>query len=174
MNKPMSSLRPLPLAAGLLSFAAAIGASLPAAAAPGPDLTVTAVDASGMVTDPQTLEVAGLVTATVKNAGDTTTGAGFSVVFFADLDKNGAFDPATDSVLGVTSTGPLLDGAEATVSAFVSGAPSRRATRPTTPHTPDRPASSSPASAAARACPSPPSSSGRGRAAPSCRAPSTS
>jgi hypothetical protein len=120
--KPFSRLRSFSFVAGLLSFAAAFGLARPASADPAPDLTVTAVDATGMVTDPQTLEVAGLVTATVKNAGDAPTGAGFSVVFFADLDKNGSFDPAFDAVLGTTSTGPLPVSAEATVSAFVSGA----------------------------------------------------
>jgi hypothetical protein len=92
-----------------------------AASAGDPDLGITAVDASGMTGDWQTVEVGGTASAQVVNRGAAGTG-GFDVVFFADVDANGAFDAGIDAVLATTNVDGLASGEARTVTATLAGA----------------------------------------------------
>lgn len=64
-----------------------------------PDLTVTAVDNTGVVSDPPTLSVTGSITTTVQNRGTTATPAGFHAIAFQDVNGNRLYDSA-ETVLG--------------------------------------------------------------------------
>jgi len=86
-----------------------------------PDLTVTAVDASAVAGNCQSLIVAGEVSATVSNIGTSGTGAGFEVTFFEDANGNGNYDPGVDVVLGSATQNALGADETASVSATVSG-----------------------------------------------------
>jgi sugar lactone lactonase YvrE len=86
------------------------------------DLTVTEVDPAGLEWDGQTLTVAGLVTATIKNQGTTDLGDPFEVLFFDDSDFDRAFNPAIDKTLGrVLVRGPVPAGQSVNVSAELAG-----------------------------------------------------
>jgi hypothetical protein len=85
-----------------------------------PDLVVTIVDASDLLTDCQTLEVSGTVTATVENIGDAATGSGFTVLFFEDSNDNGTYEAGADLFLGGdVIAGSLDSGDETTASVLV-------------------------------------------------------
>ncbi len=87
-----------------------------------PDLTVTAVSRSGATTHPQTLTVTGSVSATIANVGTAASAAGVDVLAFFDVNRNGAFDEGTDSVLGrATLTAALNTGASAVLQIPVGG-----------------------------------------------------
>ena len=86
------------------------------------DLTLTDVDASGLVFDGQAMTVAGNVTATVTNQGPGIIPGPFDVLFFEDLDHNGRYDAALDNALGSTTvTDPLPAGQSLPVTASLSG-----------------------------------------------------
>jgi len=91
------------------------------AARGAPDLTVSDVDASGISTDCQSLEMTGTVTATVENIGPSGTGSGFTVLFFEDANGNGVYDQGVDNVLGSTDLSALAAGGTALASATVLG-----------------------------------------------------
>jgi len=80
-----------------------------AVAAQASDLIVLGVDTTTLLVDCQTAGVRGTVSASIQNAGDTPTGAGFSVLFFEDENANGVYDNGTDLALGETSVGSSLN-----------------------------------------------------------------
>ncbi|MCI0535158.1 MAG: putative Ig domain-containing protein, partial [Verrucomicrobiales bacterium] len=88
--------------------------------APQVDLTVEAVNRTGLSVDPQTLAAAGTVSATVKNLGPNPATQPFDVLFFEDVNHNSAYDAGADTVLGKTTvSSPLAAGASREVSASV-------------------------------------------------------
>ena len=89
--------------------------------APQVDLTVEAVNRTGLSVDPQTLAAAGTVSATVKNLGPNPVTQPFDVLFFEDVNHNSAYDAGTDAVLGqATVSSPLGAGATVEVSTAVA------------------------------------------------------
>jgi RHS repeat-associated protein len=81
-----------------------------------PDLTVTAVDASQMAVDANSLIASGVVTARIETPVQVTQP--FNVIFFNDFNHNGQYD-ATDTVLQTVTKNSLTG--STTVSATVSG-----------------------------------------------------
>ena len=65
-----------------------------------PDLTVVAVDSRETSTDCQTRAVAGTVSATIRNIGDSPVGSPWTVLFFEDRDQNQVFESGIDLFLG--------------------------------------------------------------------------
>ena len=63
------------------------------------DLTVTLVDASALVVEPQSLVVTGTLAAQIVNAGPGVASGPFDVTFFEDVNGNGAFDLGIDPVI---------------------------------------------------------------------------
>ena len=87
-----------------------------------PDLAVTAVSRSGATTHPQTLMLTGSESATIANIGTTASAPGVDVLAFFDVNRNGAFDEGTDSMLGrATLTAALNTGASAVLQVPVEG-----------------------------------------------------
>lgn len=124
MRKPLSLETRIILRCGALSLiVASLGLGAPPAAwsQTAPDLVVTEVDVSAVVTDCQTLTLGGSVVATVKNIGQAGTGVASSVVFFADRNGNGVYDSGTDLVLGSGSIGSLAPNQTGPVAAVVAG-----------------------------------------------------
>lgn len=66
----------------------------------GPDLLPTALDLSGMTTDPQTLAVGGNALVTFQNKGDAKIATPFSVIVFEDTDHDGRYTAGVDALLG--------------------------------------------------------------------------
>jgi hypothetical protein len=89
----------------------------------GPDLTVAAVDSSGVTAECQSAPLSGTISATIDNIGDLPAGGsgGYTVLFFEDADGNNAYDAGVDNVLAVADQDGLAAGATAVVSAPVSG-----------------------------------------------------
>ncbi|MFQ5857870.1 MAG: FG-GAP-like repeat-containing protein, partial [Anaerolineae bacterium] len=110
----------------------------------GPDLVIPLVDAGGTSTDPRTLAIQGMATAQIENQGSTAvfsqysgetrlpksrrlrkspeSAGAFDVTFFEDVDRNSAYTPGTDNVLGQTThAGGLNPGATISVTAAISG-----------------------------------------------------
>ncbi|MCP4659236.1 MAG: hypothetical protein GY856_27820, partial [bacterium] len=86
-----------------------------------PDLVAAAVDTSAVTTDRQTLEVAGTVAARIRNLGSAATDSGFAVLFFADRNASGDYEPQPDVVLAeAVVADPLAAKAEIRVSAALS------------------------------------------------------
>ncbi|MCC6540562.1 MAG: VCBS repeat-containing protein [Bryobacterales bacterium] len=94
-----------------------------AAAQTLPDLTITAFNTAGMSTDTQSLQVSGLVSVTVKNAGGSAVSTPFTVFLFEDRNQNSTYDATGgDVALGqATVPGPLAANAETPVLVPVSG-----------------------------------------------------
>ncbi len=94
----------------------------PVAAQSNADLTVTALDTSGLTTDSQSLIISGKLGVTINNIGSTATGAQFRVIAFEDRDANGQFNAATDALLGfVNVTNSIAASASANLSLALSG-----------------------------------------------------
>ena len=87
----------------------------------GPDLVVAAVDATGVATDPDLLEVSGEAVVAIANRGTLAAGA-FGLVLFSDVDGDGSYDAGTDVRLGATTVAGLAAGAQASESVAVAGA----------------------------------------------------
>jgi hypothetical protein len=88
-----------------------------------PDLTVKAASRQSAITDPQRLIVSGSVNVTLANIGTANAPAGAQVLAFQDINRNGAFDAATDVVLGQLSLPTeLTTGAQVQVQIPVQGA----------------------------------------------------
>lgn len=86
------------------------------------DLTVKSLTRAGATTDPQTLAVSGYVTAVVANIGAASAPAGVQVIAFHDANRNGAYDAASDPLLGqISLDAELAAGAETTLLVPVSG-----------------------------------------------------
>jgi len=81
-----------------------------------PDLAVKSLTRAGATTDPQTLAVSGHVTAVVANIGTANAPAGVQVIAFHEANRNGAYDPGQDTLLGQVSLElELAPGAQATL-----------------------------------------------------------
>jgi protocatechuate 3,4-dioxygenase beta subunit len=65
-----------------------------------PDLTPAELDTSGMLTDPQSLEVAGTLETLIENRGYATVARAFDVLAFYDVDGNGDYTEGGDDLLG--------------------------------------------------------------------------
>ncbi len=85
------------------------------------DLTVRSVNASGVITNRQTLQVSGTATAEIVNIGGGPTLGSFAVTFFEDRNGNASYDEGTDVALGTGLHDALAAGDVAMVSADVSG-----------------------------------------------------
>jgi hypothetical protein len=81
----------------------------------GADLTVADVDVSQLTVDCQTLEATGSVSAVIKNVGESSTEAGFAVIFFEDHNENGTYEVDVDLFLGEDSVESLLGPDEETI-----------------------------------------------------------
>ncbi len=99
----------------------AVIAILQSKAFAAPDLTVRTVDGSSTTTDSQTLEISGVISATVRNIGGAGTGAGLTVLFFEDANENGKYDAGTDRILATSTTPALAANEERAVPAPISG-----------------------------------------------------
>ncbi len=90
----------------------------------GIDLRVASIDASNLVADCSTFDVAGDARIAVANLGDTDAPGGFEVVVFEDrAPLNGQYDPGVDNVLGSTTVAaPLPRGQTAFVDVPCIGA----------------------------------------------------
>ncbi|MGD2070079.1 MAG: PKD domain-containing protein, partial [Gemmatimonadota bacterium] len=84
------------------------------------DVAVLSVDASGTVTDPQSLAIGGNVSVELTNRG-TEDAAGFDVAIFEDLDGDGALTSGADNLLGTAEVALLAPGESAVVPVPVSG-----------------------------------------------------
>ncbi|MBI5634421.1 MAG: VCBS repeat-containing protein, partial [Nitrospirae bacterium] len=88
----------------------------------GPDLTINSLGTANMVTDTQTLLIAGTIDVTLQNKGNQAAGIPLELTAFEDTDGNGTLDPGTDNILGrFTYTNNLAAGAAETVAFPVSG-----------------------------------------------------
>lgn len=86
-----------------------------------PDLTVESVARAGAVTNAQTLQLTGSVSAKLTNIGSSIAAPGTTVLAFHDANRNGTYD-AGDLVLGRTTIGADLGvGASAEVVIAVAG-----------------------------------------------------
>ncbi|HYQ95105.1 MAG TPA: carboxypeptidase regulatory-like domain-containing protein, partial [Burkholderiales bacterium] len=87
-----------------------------------PDLAVKSLTRAGATMDPQTLAVSGHVTAVVTNIGAASAPAGVQVIAFHDANRNGAYDPGQDTLLGQASLEfELAPGAETSLLVPASG-----------------------------------------------------
>ncbi len=87
-----------------------------------PDLIVSAVDRALAVNDPQTLQLSGTLTATIRNQGTLGAPAGAHVLAFYDRNANNSYDPGIDTSLGeATLANALSVDAEASVSIPLNG-----------------------------------------------------
>lgn len=87
-----------------------------------PDLKLVSASRTGAVTDPQSLMVSGSVTAKVVNKGVAMEARPVQLLAFADVNRDGAFTPGTDTVLGKTTvTLALATDASASVAIPVEG-----------------------------------------------------
>lgn len=88
----------------------------------GPDLITSSVDISGVSSNPQTLTILGNVLAVIKNRGNQETASPFVLTAFEDRDKNYAYDPGVDNVVGqITHSNNLTPNGTDTVIIPVSG-----------------------------------------------------
>ncbi|OQZ02353.1 MAG: hypothetical protein B6D35_01240, partial [Candidatus Brocadia sp. UTAMX2] len=86
------------------------------------DLMISSIDASSLVFDGQALTVSGNITARITNNGPEGVVIPVDVLFFEDVDFNGAYDANIDNVLGMANvTEPLSAGASVAVTAALSG-----------------------------------------------------
>ena len=88
----------------------------------GPDIVNALINTSGITSDTQTLTISGSAAVTVKNRGTLDTAFPFVITAFEDRNKNQAYDPGVDIVLGQTTySWNLHAGDEDTVSMAISG-----------------------------------------------------
>ncbi len=88
----------------------------------GPDVAITALDVSGLVTDTQTLKISGIIRATLLNKGNQPTALPFEVAAFEDRNNNRRLDIGADNILGkVICATSLLAGSTDAVEIPVSG-----------------------------------------------------
>jgi len=86
-----------------------------------PDLTVEQVNTSQVLTNDQTLQVSGTVSAMISNIGQASAVGTFTTVFFEDTVGDGLYHPGVSNLLGQTTTSGLSAGVSLTVSAPVTG-----------------------------------------------------
>lgn len=97
-------------------------ATLEIKAPQGPDVTITSIDTTNLITNTQSLAVSGLIKITIKNKGNQPTNAPFKITTFEDRNSNKVLDTGTDNILGViTYTNNFLAGATDTIDIPVSG-----------------------------------------------------
>lgn len=94
--------------------------TLAGGAAAAPDLVVSGVDLSGVTYTCPESAASGTVQATVENAGDVSTGAGYRVRFFEDRNGNAAYDAGTDLNFGEAVLPPLGAGSQTVASLAVN------------------------------------------------------
>jgi len=94
----------------------------------GPDITITSIDTTNLITDTQTLAVSGSIKVTIQNKGNQPTNVPFDITAFEDrtnpplppFAKVGISD--TDNKVGkITYTNNLAAGATDTVDILISG-----------------------------------------------------
>jgi len=96
------------------------GQALLGAAVGQPDLAVKRVNTASVTGNWQTLVVSGSVSAEIRNQGEAPAVGLFTVAFFEDLNANGQFDGA-DNSLGSAEASTLAGGDTAVATAAVSG-----------------------------------------------------
>lgn len=65
-----------------------------------PDIAVQQLDVAALHSDARTFELEGAIGVTVVNRGNAAVSTPFTVIAFEDLDRDGLFDPAVDTLLG--------------------------------------------------------------------------
>ena len=63
-----------------------------------PDLTVSAIDLALVTTNSQTLQILGVLRATIANVGVVPTAPRFRVLAFEDTNRNGSYDAGVDRI----------------------------------------------------------------------------
>jgi hypothetical protein len=79
-----------------------------AVAGSAPDLTVTGMSSDAVITDGQTLTVAGVLEVQVRNIGAADVTVPFTLTAFEDQNANGTFEVGADIVLGAVVHGTGL------------------------------------------------------------------
>jgi hypothetical protein len=87
--------------------ALACAVAAPFAVQAAPDLIVDAIDTAAVTGDWQALTINGPIWADIANVGDTSAAGPFEVLFFEDLDLDGAYTDGVDAVLGM-ATAPTI------------------------------------------------------------------
>ncbi|MBV6465470.1 MAG: hypothetical protein PGMFKBFP_00747 [Anaerolineales bacterium] len=86
------------------------------------DLMISSIDASSLSFDGQALTVSGTITANITNNGPEGVVIPVDVLFFEDIDFNGAYDANIDNALGRANVAePLSAVAAVAVTAILSG-----------------------------------------------------
>jgi len=87
-----------------------------------PNLSITGINRSGAVTDPQSLNLSGQLSVTLQNQGSVDIPPGVQLLAFQDVNKNGVYDVGTDQALGnITLTTALPIGQNQVVQIPVQG-----------------------------------------------------
>ncbi|MDH4028432.1 MAG: hypothetical protein OEU95_06360, partial [Nitrospirota bacterium] len=87
-----------------------------------PDITITSIDRSGLITDTQANEISGSVSISLENIGIQDTQSPFIITLYENNDNNVSFDPETDNILGqITYSGNIAAGASGAINMPVSG-----------------------------------------------------
>lgn len=87
-----------------------------------PDLIVSALNTSSVVTDGQSLAISGNLAVTVRNIGGAAVGSQFRVVAFEDRNGNGRLDTPTEAILGsILRTSGVASGASDTFTIPLGG-----------------------------------------------------
>jgi large repetitive protein len=97
-------------------------AELEVTAPQGPDLTITSIDTTNLITDTQSLQATGTIRITLENRGNQPSSTPFTITIFEDRNGNKTPDSGTDTILGAgTYTNTLMAGATDAIDVTVSG-----------------------------------------------------
>ncbi len=83
-----------------------------------PDLLVKGVNVDSVTSDQSTFEIAGDIEVSVLNRGNAATSAGFTLVAFQDVDRDGVYDASEDIFLGESSVTDVIGVEAETVSSI--------------------------------------------------------
>lgn len=87
-----------------------------------PDLRVAAIETDGLITDLQTLNIAGDVQIDIENRGHAEASAGFEVQVFYDSNGDGAYTAGIDTALGKRGSDiPIAAGAVSRFAVTIAG-----------------------------------------------------
>jgi len=88
----------------------------------GPDLVISAIDTSNLVTDTQALGISGSISVTLENKGNQDSGSNFIIAVFEDKNGNERLDMNTDNILGeMTYTNTLVSSGKDVVEIPLTG-----------------------------------------------------
>ncbi len=66
----------------------------------GPDLTISVIDTTNLLTDTQTIQISGSIDITLENIGNQDTVSALTITAFEDLNENEILDAGIDNILG--------------------------------------------------------------------------